>query len=239
MKSVQKENFTMNCQMTKMKLLYDSPKYYEIAFSFRGIEAEVNIFEQAIKQFSKISVKKVLEIGCGNSPHVEELLKRGYEYTGIDLSETMLEYSSKKVQASRMGHFRKSFKLIQADMTNFSLDTKVDFAYIMLGSLYVKNNNELVSHFDLVSNVLKKGGLYFLDWCVKFYPMPERTDTWDMAEDGIKVKVTTSDRIVNRVGQIVEEKIALEVNDKGKNKKVIQIGRIRFIFPQEFLLFIF
>ena len=81
--------------------LYDHPKYYEIAFSFRDIPAEVDLFEQCFKRFSHITVRSVLELGCGNTPHLEELLKRGYSYHGLDLSRAMLDYSREKV--SRIG----------------------------------------------------------------------------------------------------------------------------------------
>lgn len=84
-----------------MSNLYDNPKYYEIAFSFRDIPAEVDVFEECFKRFSRILVKSVLELGCGNSPHMEELIKRGYQYNGLDLSKAMLEYSKQK--ASRIG----------------------------------------------------------------------------------------------------------------------------------------
>jgi len=73
--------------------LYDAPQYYEIAFSFRDISAEVSLFEECFRRFSRIPVKSVLELGCGNCPHMEELTRRGYEYSGLDISEAMLDYS--------------------------------------------------------------------------------------------------------------------------------------------------
>lgn len=52
-----------------MSDLYANPKYYEIAFSFRDIVKEADVFQKSISMYSKIPVKTVLEIGCGNSPH--------------------------------------------------------------------------------------------------------------------------------------------------------------------------
>ena len=49
--------------------------------------------QEVIRTYSHIPVKRVLEFGCGNSPHMEELLKLGYAYSGIDLSPEMLQYS--------------------------------------------------------------------------------------------------------------------------------------------------
>ena len=69
-----------------MKTVYEHPRYYEIAFSYRDIGAEVDTFEQCFQKYAELSVKSILEVGCGNSPHMEELLKRGYAYTGLDIS---------------------------------------------------------------------------------------------------------------------------------------------------------
>lgn len=216
-----------------MSNLYDSPKYYEIAFSFRDIPAEVDVFEECFKRFSGIPVKSVLELGCGNSPHMEELIKRGYLYSGLDLSKAMLSYSKEK--ASRIG---AEVDLIQGNMINFSLDKLVDFVYITLGSLYAKNTSELIKHFNSVATVLKKGGLYLLDWCVQFTLPSGGGETWEIKKEGIRVKSTVSSKDINLVEQIFEETVALEVNDHGKRHTVAEKNIKRAIYPQEFLLLV-
>jgi len=216
-----------------MKHLYKSPEYYEIAFSFRNIPSEVDIFEKSIKNFSHIPVKKVLEIACGNSPHMEELINRGYEYTGIDLSREMIEYSKLKA-SNREG----KADFFCGDMVNFKLDQYVDFAYIMLGSFYIKNTSELISHFNSVGQVLKKGGLYLLDWCVQFDPLRDKKESWEIESDGIKVKTNYSMKLLNSVEQTYEEVIILEVNDHGICETFEEKTIRRGIFPQEFLIFL-
>ena len=189
-----------------MSNLYDNPKYYEITFSFRDIHAEVDVFEECFKRFSQIPVKSVLEVGCGNSPHMEELIKRGYQYNGLDLSKAMLEYSRQKAS-----HISAYVNLIHGNMVDFSLETLVDFVYITLGSLYVKSASELITHFNCVAQVLKKGGLYLLDWCIQYDPPweSEGGDSWEIERDGIQVKTTVSWKVVNSVKQIFEETITL------------------------------
>lgn len=49
---------------------------------------------------------------------MEELVKRGYQYNGLDLSEAMLEYSQKK--ASRLN---TQANFVHANMMDFSLET--------------------------------------------------------------------------------------------------------------------
>ena len=79
-----------------MDSLYANPFYYEIAFSYRDIPKEVQVMQEVIRRYSPIPVKRVLELGCGNSPHMLELLQRGYSYVGLDLSPEMLQYSQEK-----------------------------------------------------------------------------------------------------------------------------------------------
>ena len=81
-----------------MKTIYQFPEYYEIAFSFRDIRREVDVLEEAASRFSRIPVRVFLEIGCGNSPHMKELARRGYGFVGIDLSEEMLAFSEEKAR---------------------------------------------------------------------------------------------------------------------------------------------
>jgi len=77
--------------------LYTNPKYYDLAFcSFRDTKHEVNVIEECIHRYSRIPVKRVLEIACGPSPNLKELVQRGYEYTGIDINQSMVNYIRKK-----------------------------------------------------------------------------------------------------------------------------------------------
>ena len=82
--------------------LYKKPKYYEIAFGFRNISIEVDFFEKAIKKFSKIKVRNVLELASGNSPYLEEWHKRGYEYFGLDLNQEMLDFVEARAKEKRI-----------------------------------------------------------------------------------------------------------------------------------------
>ena len=214
-----------------MDSLYANPKYYEIAFSYRDIPQEVKVMQEIINRYSHIPVERVLEFGCGNSPHMEELLKLGYRYVGLDLSPEMLEYSRRK--AKRLGH---AVELIQADMVDFTLDDPVDFAYTMLGSLYVQSTDELISHFAAAHGALRKGGLYLLDWCVDFAWLADTKDSWVIEEEGIAVYVRHSTELLNFVEQTFRETIDLAIDDNGTTHRLTQTSTRRAIYPQEFLL---
>ncbi len=214
-----------------MDNLYGFPRYYEIAMSFRDIPHEVDVFEECFRRFSRIPVKSVLEIACGNAPHLEELAKRGYRYTVLALSEAMIASSAEK--AKRAGA-RAEF--VRSRMSAFRIDPPVDFAYIMLGSLYVADTAELTGHFDSLAASLRPGGLYLMDWCLKTWGTPFVGESWDMEQDGIKVTTSGDMETVDAMAQTFVETIRFDVDDHGRHVKVEDRSVVRAVHPQEFLL---
>ena len=102
--------------MPESTSLYDHPRYYDLGFSFRDIAAEVDVFEDAFNRFSRIPVRRVLELSCGVAPHLEELTRRGYEYGGLDINPNMIAYV-----ADRAGPLGLRPRLELGDMRDFSL----------------------------------------------------------------------------------------------------------------------
>jgi SAM-dependent methyltransferase len=216
-----------------MEKLYENPKYYDIAFSFRNLAEEVDLFEAVIARYSKVPVTRMLEVASGQSPHLEELAKRGYEYVGLDLSEKMIEYAEGK--AKEIGA-RADFHI--GDIADFTLPNQADFGFILLGSLYGKDTRDVLSHFNAMGKVIRRGGLYLLDWCVSFAPLADYEDSWEMESEGIRVKTTYQSKPVDFVEQRVEETITLDVDDHGKRGSFVEKAIRRVIFPQEFLLLV-
>ncbi|MBI4532084.1 MAG: class I SAM-dependent methyltransferase [Candidatus Latescibacteria bacterium] len=136
-----------------MRDFYSSPHYYEIAFSFRDIGHEFNVFEECFRRYSKIPVRQVLELGSGPSPHLEEFARRGYDYIGLDCNPVMLDYAQQKARSLGM-----PATFIQADMRQFALEIPVDFAYVLLGSLYAETTEDVLSHLAAAAHVLQSGG---------------------------------------------------------------------------------
>lgn len=214
-------------KLTSMEL-YKQPLYYEIAFSFVDPKKQVDGFERLIKKFSRIRVRRFLDIACGTSLQLREIAKRGYGAVGLDLSSQMVAYLRNKAKEEGL-----KIETVTADMTNFRLKKKADFAFIMMGSFMFESNERFLKHLDSVAASLNKGGLYFiqnlsLDWA------DSGKQSWLMKRGGIKVKTTYKRVFKNILNQIFTENLIFEVNDKGKKKKFVQQRTLKFVFPQEF-----
>jgi ubiquinone/menaquinone biosynthesis C-methylase UbiE len=211
--------------------LYKHPLYYEIAFSFRDISQEVDFFEAAIRKFSRRKVRRVLELASGSSPYLEEWHRRGYQYLGLDVNPRMLEFGRRKAKQQNI-----RIKLFRRSMTDFSLSgIKVDLAYVLLGSLYVKSNKEFFTHLDSVARVLKRGGLYLLEGVVWVTLLNDNKQSWSMRKSRIIVKTTYRAEIIDPLSETYHEFLTLQISDHGKRKTLESKVPLKFFFPQEFL----
>lgn len=214
----------------KVMSLYENPCYYDLAFSFRDIKEEVNFFEQCIKKFSKIKVEKVLEIGCGPSPYLLELAKRGYVFTGLDMSKKMLEYSVEKAEKAKI-----EIETIHADMCSFKCKDKFDFVFCMLGSIAAKSNKDFLSHLSAVSDCLNKGGLYLIDGAANFNWVQLSKENWTILKEDLTINVTWEEIPVNFVEQKVLERCTVEAIKDEETKILKEETIVKVTFPQEFL----
>jgi len=210
--------------------IYNKPLYYEIAFSFINIKKQINLFEKFIKKYSKVKVKRVLDIACGPSLQLRELARRGYQGIGLDSNLKMLVYLKQKAKEKGL-----AIDTEKADMKHFNIKKKVDFAFIMMGSFKFRNNDELLSHLDSVANSLRKGGLYLienleLDW-PNFKPQ-----SWIIKRNGVRIKTVYKVILQNALSQTFKEEIFLQVNDKGVKQVFKEKEIIKYVCPQEFLL---
>ena len=208
----------MNKRLLEKKMeIYNRPNYYNVAFSFRDIKYEVDFLEKVIEKFSKIPVKTILELAAGNSPYMEEVAGRGYHYVGLELNKKMIAFSRKKAA-------RRSIRarFIHGDMKNFSMKTKVDLACVLLGSLYVNSDSDLIRHLKSVGKALKPGGLYILDGVIEFFPGQIKRQSWTMKDKDTIVKTMFIPQIIDDVESFYDEKIILQVTKDGKTFLVEQ-----------------
>jgi len=209
---------------------YKKPLYYEIAFSFVDPEKQIDFFEKLIKKYSQVEVKRFLDIACGPSLQLKEIARRGYKAVGLDISGEMIDHLDKEAEKEGL-----DIETVEADMVEFNLKKKADFALIMMGSFNFESNKNLLSHLQSAASSLKRGGLYFiqnlgLDWTA------ESREEWTMKRGEIEVTTTYEGSFTDKINQAYTEELILSVNDAGEEKRFAHKRDLKFVFPQEFKL---
>ena len=144
-----------------MKQWYESlfenyaQKYDKECF-VQGTLGECDFIEQEINQNRSL---KILDIGCGTGRHAIELTKRGYNVTGIDLSESQLKRAREKAQEAGV-----TVDFQTQDARNLPFDGEFDLAIMLCeGGFSLMETDEM--NFEILKNVTKalksKGKLIF------------------------------------------------------------------------------
>lgn len=108
--------------------------------------------------FSKYgkSSGKLLDLACGTGTLSKLLSDKGYEVTGIDLSDEMLSLADNKCAGK--------VKFLKGDISNFSLDEKFDFCLCSLDSInHLNDYDDVKSCFSSVYQCLNSGGIFVFD----------------------------------------------------------------------------
>jgi len=92
---------------------------------------------------------KILDVGCGTGRHVIELSKRGYNVTGIDLSESQLKRAREKAEAANL-----VIDFQCQDARNLSFNGEFDVAIMLCeGGFSLMETDEM--NFEILKNVTK------------------------------------------------------------------------------------
>jgi 2-polyprenyl-3-methyl-5-hydroxy-6-metoxy-1,4-benzoquinol methylase len=139
------------------ELLYENYAYkYDKECFVQGTVGECDFIEQEIKQDKSL---KILDIGCGTGRHAIELTKRGYNVTGVDLSEDQIKRAREKAKESGV---TIDFQI--QDARNLPFDSEFDLAIMLCeGGFSLMETDEM--NFDILKNATKalksKGKLIF------------------------------------------------------------------------------
>ena len=105
-------------------------------------------------------VKTVLDIGCGTGNYVIALAQRGFNVTGIDTSNTMLDIARHK----RMGKGIAASLLLE-DAVTYRADVRFDAVLCLFGVFdYLYEDSKIIEFLKNVQHNLGEDGLFVLDF---------------------------------------------------------------------------
>jgi len=229
-----------------MITIYDNPELYEIVLQQedKEIEEETEFINSLFRKYIKTNNPKLLDVACGPCEHSLQLAKKGYQVTGLDVSEKMLAYAERK--ANNRG-VKLNLKL--GNMRSFSLGETFDVAICTYESiLHLLSNNDYYTHFNSVANHLCNNGLYYVvldmanKWLPSFLSLPTEFKEYSSkrfvwGEKNIRARMFSSN--VDFVTGIYEWGIKCEIyTDKSLTfleSEIESKNALRVLMTQEFL----
>jgi len=151
-------------------------QWYEILFENYAEKYDNEVFTQGTmgecdfleREFNFDKSMKILDIGCGTGRHSIELTKRGYNITGIDLSESQLARAREKAKAENL-----EINFLQGDARNLPFDSEYDGAIMLCeGGFSLMETDEM--NFEILKSAaksLKKGSKFIFTTLNALFPL--------------------------------------------------------------------
>ncbi len=120
-------------------------KYDNECFT-QGAIGECDFIEKELKYDKTL---KILDVGCGTGRHSIELSKRGYNVTGIDLSDSQLTRAREKAKTEQL-----TIDFLKCDARNLPFDNEFDVAIMLCeGGFPLMETDEM--NFEILKQVTK------------------------------------------------------------------------------------
>jgi SAM-dependent methyltransferase len=228
---------------------YDDAHAYDVAFSYRDVEAELDFLLAAAERHGRGPFRSFLELASGPGYHAVAAARRGLRSTALDLSSPMVERAVTRARAADV-----VVSGIVADMARFQLAAPVDIACNLLTSIsYLTTTRALHDHFGSVAATLRSGGVYVVEnnhpndfWTREHFQPSQWTmqATTETARGPRTVEVFTSwidePPTIDVVAQTYTVKARTEVKETGadvpggeQRRTLVDHAQLRMIWPQE------
>jgi SAM-dependent methyltransferase len=205
--------------------------YYDLLYRDKDYAGEADYIHALMTAHSE-GAEQILELGCGTGAHAEALTKRGYQVSGVDLSERMIENARRRVggiTAPSRPEFNKG------DLRNYR-DNKLYDAVLALFHVmsYQTRDEDLRQAFGTASAHLHSGGLFIFDYWygpgVLSDPPVVRSRV--ISDEKTRVTRTATPSMLPDTNQVdVEFDITVEVG--GQSKHFCETHNMRYFFLPE------
>lgn len=134
---------------------------YNSLYSKKNYSKEAEYVDQLFKKYSKIPVKKILDLGCGTGKHAEQLCENyGYNILGIDRSFEMVNLAS-----SLRGPNSDKLKFLQSNIIQYELKASFEGAVSLFHVFsYLVENEDIQKALNCLRRHLENGALFIFDF---------------------------------------------------------------------------
>jgi SAM-dependent methyltransferase len=138
------------------KTWFDSP-YYHILYKHRDCDEAGIFIDNLLTFFNPPASSRFLDLACGKGRHSLFLNKKGYDVTGIDLSEESIKYASRFENDTLHFYVHDMRKLFRTNYFDYVLNLFTSFGYF-------ENDRDDQSVIASASKALKNNGVLVIDF---------------------------------------------------------------------------
>ena len=210
-------------------------RYYDLLYSDKNYEVEVDFVDGLLKKYCE-SARTILELGCGTGGHASYLSQRGYDITGVDLSDEMLDIARQKQQSSTdavCGSTSFALGDIRTVFFNRTFDAIISLFHVVS---YQTTNDDLLATFNNVKRHLSPGGVFVFDcwYGPGVLTDPPVTRVKMFSGNGLSI-TRIAEPVMHTTENVVDVnyRILLVDDETGHLEELKELHRMRYLFAPE------
>jgi SAM-dependent methyltransferase len=181
---------------------FNSPYYHQLYFNRDQQEAAAFI-DKLIAYLKPPPGSRILDVACGKGRHSIHLANKGFDVTGIDLSEYSISEALKN-ESSNLHFYRHDMRLpFWINYFNYAFNFFTSFGYF-------KTAREHDNAIRTISQSLVSGGIFVIDYLNVHYAEDHLVHSFDKEIDGVNYYITKWLDETHFYKKIVVEDEALE-----------------------------
>jgi len=213
----------------RQALYSELARYYDKIYWSKDYQQEVAFVLKALER-NGVKGRRVLDVATGTGGHARILAAKGFEVTGVDISEDVLRIAQSKVKGNS--------KFVKGDMRNLGavgLDGGFDAATCLFSSIsYNLNVGELKLTLRGIYDQLREGGVVVFDTHFTKEDFMDGYRGEDIFDDGRVFGARLS--ISKRDGDVGQVSFSYLIKDGGKTLVLRNdVHKFGLFDPEDFL----
>ena len=214
-----------------MEVFQDYAYYYNAFYKDKDYIGEAKQVDSILRNYGN-NVKYIINFGCGTGNHDIELAGMGYQCTGIDMSQMMIDIARENV-AKNGGDIEFSVNDIRKYRADKRYDAVISLFHVMS---YQNTNDDILKALQSARTALNSGGILLFDvWYGPGVLSDKPTvRVKEIRDDKFKlIRIATP--VMNDKTNIVDVSYEVLVIDKETNetKAINEVHSMRYFFRPE------
>src|SRR3989344_8496433 len=197
--------------------------YDELFSAATDYEQEVEFYDKILR---KNKCKRILDVGCGCGHRGKFFVNKGYDYTGLDISEGMLRIARRKYPEIRF---------VQGDVRKLSLKEKFDaIIFVGKGSAYLTTDDDIMSALKSIKSLVNRG-LIIIDGFDADFIIPnfKKNISWSKKIGSRTITRESINELNPKYHNSWNRELIYIVKDKGIEKKYTDSALLRAFSGKE------
>jgi|LGOV01.1.fsa_nt_gb ubiquinone/menaquinone biosynthesis C-methylase UbiE len=202
-------------------------KYYDLIHYFRNYEQQAEFLNSAIKKYLP-AAHRILDIACGTGNHAIFMTKKGYDVTGIDLSQEMLNIAEQKIKNTDL-----QVEFTYGDMRDLKFSSEFDVVYCLgVSFMELRTYNEINSCLNSIRRTIKPNGLFIFDVSNGWEMLSVETRK-DFAQDAKTKVIWLSSGYIDKLKRAMHLDYTFIIQESNKTAIELGVEELRIFFPNE------